>query len=76
MQGSKIVFSQTFDAIFNTEFEFSFPSTDEMKPTVNVVVYYVPESNQIIHDELKIDFVDKTESSVRICSKYNKMKLY
>lgn len=70
MQGSKVVFSNTYDGIFDTQYEFSFLSTDEMKPAVNVVVYYVLESNQIIHDELKIDFDDAAKSSVRIHLKF------
>lgn len=64
MQDSKVVHKEIVEVYFNKEYELKLLSTEDMKPSVNVVVFYT-ERGQIIHDELTINFVERDESFVR-----------
>lgn len=80
MQDSKVVHKEIVEVYFNKEYELKLLSTEDMKPSVNVVVFYT-ERGQIIHDELTINFVERDESFVRALSmflkcEFNILQLY
>lgn len=50
--------------IFDSEADILFALTEEMKPSVNLIVYFVHESGEIIHDELKIEFEESDQDYV------------
>lgn len=70
MQDSKIVYKKIIvEAYYNKEYKLEILSTEDMKPSVNVVVFY-SKPGQIIHDELTINFVERAESFVRAFSMF------
>jgi hypothetical protein len=65
-QGSKIVYEDhlVFGIFKEDVSEISFKATQDMKPLVNVVVYYIHENGEIIYDAVVIDFREESKNFV------------
>lgn len=60
----KILYTSSTPVFFHTSSSISFKSTEEMFPLVDVLVYYVSESGEIVSDDLRVRFENKAQNKV------------
>lgn len=58
VHGSKILASKINQAIWEKEDELPFEATDEMKPSVNVVAFYVHSNGAVVKEEVTLKIED------------------
>lgn len=71
LQGSRVLSSKINQAIWKKEDEFSFKATDEMKPSVNVVAFYVHSNGDVVKEEVAVkieEYRDDVGVSGNLCS--------
>lgn len=73
-QSSNIVHNSTIDAMYYNEVEYSFETTSDMFPSINVFIYYATETGEIVSDELFIEINDDIEDfSEEVIEAFNRL---